>query len=414
MQLYDGLPVITNKITSEEQQGIPHHLLGCIGLQEQTWVVGTFVRHALAKITDIRSRGKLPILVGGTHYYIQSVLFRDRLADRAEDTSDREFLPDPASKWPILDQPTDVLLAELTKVDPAMAERWHPNDRRKIQRSLELWLQTGRRASDIYAEQRENRAQRPTSAASADEDLALDAESSMRFPALILWVHAAHQALHQRLDARVDKMLANGLLDEVQLLRSHAEAQRSAGNVVEESKGIWVSIGYKEFNEYAQALEDGGRDEKALHKLRLEAIEKTKASTRQYSKAQIKWIRIKLANALTDAKAMDQLYLLDGTHLASFDADVIQPALGLTEQYLRQQDMPPPASLSPLAAELLTPRRDYDLSATPDRWVKQHCAACNVTCVIEEQWQKHIKSKTHRKLISKANGTKTQRMDPES
>jgi tRNA dimethylallyltransferase len=90
MQLYSGLPIITNKITVEERKGVPHHLLGCIDFGEPTWVVGTFVKRALSIIEEIRSRGKLPILVGGTHYYTQSLLFRDRLAETEEDGQDGE------------------------------------------------------------------------------------------------------------------------------------------------------------------------------------------------------------------------------------------------------------------------------------------------------------------------------------
>lgn len=125
MQLYAGLPIITNKITADEQQGIPHHLLGCIALHEQPWVVGTFVKKALRIIDEIRSRGKLPILVGGTQYYIQSLLFQDRLAEEEDGGSEAgEFIVDTKARWPILLQPTEVLLEELKKVDPIMAARW--------------------------------------------------------------------------------------------------------------------------------------------------------------------------------------------------------------------------------------------------------------------------------------------------
>ncbi|KAJ8607881.1 hypothetical protein MRB53_039977 [Persea americana] len=153
MQLYSGLPIITNKITPAEQQGIPHHLLGRIGLNEQTWVVGTFVKQALSVIDEIRARGKLPVLVGGTHYYTQSLLFHDRLAD-GDEVANVEPENDDQQEWPELERPTEELLEELKRVDPVMAERWHPNDRRKIQRSLQIYLKTGRKASDLYAEQR--------------------------------------------------------------------------------------------------------------------------------------------------------------------------------------------------------------------------------------------------------------------
>jgi tRNA dimethylallyltransferase len=389
MQLYAGLPIITNKITPEEQQGIPHHLLGCIGLNEQTWVVGTFVRRALAIIEDIRSRGKLPILVGGTHYYTQSLLFRDRLADQSDNTSPSTFVPNTLEKWPILKEPTEVLLTELKRVDPIMADRWHPNDRRKIQRSLEIWLQTGKRASDIYAEQRSER-----DSGSQEPD--------MRFPALLFWVHAEKDALHERLDRRVDTMLDSGLLSEVQTLSAFVTSEADAGNIVNEKQGAWVSIGYKEFLPYVKALEATKLDSASdLEKLRLEAVEKTKISTRQYSKSQIRWIRIKLANALRDASADDRLFLLDSSNASQFNEHVVEPALSLTTKFLDGGAMPKPTSLSSLAATLLPPKQDYDLSAEPERWSKHHCDICNVTCVVEEQWQKHIKSKAHRKLASK-------------
>lgn len=201
MQLYAGLPIITNKITAEEQQGIPHHLLGCIGLHEQTWVVGTFVKKALSIIEEIKSRGRLPILVGGTHYYTQSLLFKDRLPKENGEGGKTVFVEDTKQEWPILQQPTEVLLEELRRVDPIMADRWHPNDHRKIQRSLEIYLQTGRKASDIYAEQRQFLTGCDNTTDANGSPAFLD-EPSMRFSTLLFWVHAETDALRNRLDNR--------------------------------------------------------------------------------------------------------------------------------------------------------------------------------------------------------------------
>ena len=225
MQLYAGLPIITNKITAVEQQGVPHHLLGCIGLHEQTWVVGTFVKKATKVIDEIRSRDKLPILVGGTHYYTQSLLFKDRLPDENKHEEEREFVENTKEEWPILKRSTEELMEELKRVDPVMAERWHPNDRRKIQRSLQIYLQTDRKASDIYAQQR----------SANDISASLDGCDSpadrllMRFPTLLFWVHADSEVLKSRLNDRVDKMLEQGLLDEVHTMNHFADAQMQAG-----------------------------------------------------------------------------------------------------------------------------------------------------------------------------------------
>ena len=405
MQLYAGLPIITNKITAEEQQGIPHHLLGCIGLNEQTWVVGTFVKKALGVIDDIRSRGRIPILVGGTHYYTQSLLFQDGLGDSHEDQ--REYVEDTGEAWPILRESTPQILEELRKVDPVMADRWHPNDRRKIQRSLEIYLQTGKKASDIYAEQRKSNGTYFHGDTPNVDSLLLNGPS-MRFPTLLFWVHADQDTLTDRLDKRVDKMIENGLLEEVQTLCSFAQAQTEAGKPVDETRGIWVSIGYKEFKAYSHALQKGDMNEKLVEKLKVEALEKTKIATRQYAKRQLRWIRIKLVNALAQADASSNLYLLDGSNVSKFEQDVAGSALELTGSFLTaSKPMPEPSSLSNVAGEMLAPRRDYDLAKTPDKWTRQHCELCGVTCVTEEQWSMHTKSKAHKKLVSKMKKART-------
>lgn len=395
MQLYAGLPIITNKITPQEQQGIPHHLLGKIGLHEQTWTVGTFVQNALKTIDEIRSRGRLPILVGGTHYYTQSLLFQDRLSVRDNEEDSYEFVENPADTWPILDEPTETLLIELKKVDPIMANRWHPNDRRKIQRSLQIYLQTGRKASEIYADQRAG-----ANTSGEQQDTSFDG-LKMRFPTLLFWVHAEREALQNRLNRRVEKMLEQGLLSEVETLSTFATETTSKGIPVDESRGIWVSIGYKEFKDHLQALQGGCESEAQLQKMKNAATEKTQAATRKYAKRQLQWIRIKLANALVEANSSDRLYLLDGSDIAKFDETAIEPALDITSRFMRDEDVPSPTSLSPVAKELLTPKRDYDFGASPEKWMKQHCTACDVTCVTPEQWDAHTKSKAHKKRLSK-------------
>ena len=406
MQLYAGLPIITNKIAIEEQQSIPHHLLGCIGLDVPTLVVGTFVKKALGVIDEIRSRGKLPILVGGTHYYTQNLLFRENFGDLNDEKA--ESVEDIGETWPILNEPTPVVLEELKRVDPVMADRWHPNDRRKIKRSLELYLQTGRKASDVYAEQRKARNVN-REPARCEEDLSRADESSMRSPTLLFWVHARDESLKERLNARVDGMVKQGLLDEVRTLDGFAQAQEKAGKPVDMTRGIWVSIGYKEFKPYTDALATGEFVDKQLDTIKADALERTKAATRQYAKRQLRWIRIKLVNALMQANASKKLYLLDGSDVSAFDTRVVESAVKLAGSFLTGSNpMPDPTSLSDAAAEMLTPTKDYDLAATPAKWMREHCSVCNVTCVTQEQWSQHMKSKAHRKLVSKRNKTALQ------
>lgn len=409
MQLYSGLPIITNKITLEERKGVPHHLLGCIDFGEPTWVVGTFVKRALRVIEEIRSRGKLPILVGGTHYYTQSLLFRDRLAETEEDGKDAEEKKHeeqgPSDNledtYPILKEPTEKLLEKLQEIDPVMAARWHPNDRRKIQRSIEIYLQTGRKASDIYAEQRS------ASASAADPS---SEESDLRFSTLLFWIHAETETLKTRLDNRVDKMLSQGLLDEVSQLHKYATEQSESGQPVDESRGIWVSIGFKEFKAYITALQSGTASEADLQILKDEAIERTKIATRQYAKRQTRWIRLKLLHALQSQAPTSQeelpeagakLYLLDGTSVPDFQKNVFKPAEDITQAFLSESPMPDPVGLSAAAAEQLSVKQDQDASKTPQSWIRRQCELCGVTCVTEKQWEAHARSRAHRRLVSK-------------
>ncbi|KAF1983159.1 tRNA isopentenyltransferase [Aulographum hederae CBS 113979] len=400
MQLYDGLPIITNKITTEEQKGIHHHLLGCIDLNEPTWTVGTFVQKACTVIEEIRSRGKLPILVGGTHYYTQSLLLGTSLADQArgpEESNDSNQQCD----FPILEEPTDVILAKLREVDPVMADRWHPNDRRKIRRSLEIWLKTGKTASQTYEEQRSARENGAVQEPSLLETSGLEDDvTQMRYPTLILWAHAEKAALNSRLDARVDTMIKNGLLDEVKSLDDIFLTKQAAGETIDRTRGIWVSIGYKEFESYQKALRFNDVSEEELAKLQRTAIEQTQAATRRYAKSQIRWIRIKLIHALRAANAADYFYLLDGTDLQAWDTSVLDPAVSLTESFLNGADLPPPASLSTLAADLLSPRQGFDLGQRRDLWQRKTCETCNTVAVTELDWEKHVGSNGHKKAVA--------------
>ncbi|PNS19402.1 tRNA dimethylallyltransferase [Sphaceloma murrayae] len=454
MQLYQGLPVITNKIPVSDRRGIPHHLLGCIGLDEQPWTVGRFVPEALKIIAEIRSRGKLPILVGGTHYYTQSLLFNDALAGHAT-IEDRATIPHSSNESPkdpgsnghgtgavddtILDASTEEILAKLTEVDPVMASRWHPNERRKIKRSLEIWLQTGRKASDIYAEQKarqndetqgtangtngsQSHAPANGSHTESGGSAMVDDQGGLRADTLIFWIHADTDSLYERLNMRVDKMMQHGLLDEVRELSSYAEEHPH----IDRKSGIWVSIGYKEFLPYMAYQENLAAESQDLTpaasthvtteaKLLKEAIEATQAGTRHYAKRQVNWIRIKLLNALKIAKSSNngRLYLLNGTSLDEYCHDVVAKAETLTERWLNADEMPDPTTLSETAAQLLKPKRD-DLSNSIGKWERQYCQACDMVGTTPSDWEQHIKSRRHKHAIAKARKAKHGQSDADT
>ena len=395
MQMYDGLPITTNKITTEEQNGIPHHLLGFITLDEDPWRVGLFKKKAGQIIREIRLRGRLPILVGGTHYYTQSLLFEDSLvgedADGENSVQDEITNPKASNRFSILDGPTEAMLERLREVDPAMADRWHPNERRKIRRSLEIFLTTGKKASDIYAEQKESK----TAAKNYDlQDEYISQSGVGGGSTLLFWVHSESETLKKRLNARVDKMIVSGLLDEVKSMEVFLQKQSSSGITVDRGRGIWVSIGWKEFESYLTALESGTASKEELQTLYELSVEQTKAATRQYAKRQVRWIRLKLMSALSEQNALDKLFLLDGSDITEWANAVSKPAIGITESFLEGTELSAPRDLCPAAAQMLA--LDDERMKGKDLPFRRECELCNTLFVVEEQWETHLKSRRHR------------------
>jgi tRNA dimethylallyltransferase len=398
--MYNGLPIVTNKITIEEQEGVPHHLLGFIGLDEEPWRVGMFKKKANQVINEIRSRGRLPILVGGTHYYTQSLLFESSIIEGQDDSySNTEHdlsNQDISKRFPILDGPTEDMINLLREVDPIMADRWHPKDTRKIRRSLEIFLTTGRKASDMYAEQKERKPLSP-----------LDIEDMNRttmYSPLLFWVHAESEILKKRLDGRVENMVRAGLLDEVKSMYSFLHEKALSNTAIDRTSGIWVSIGFKEFEQYLEALESGSISEKELSTLFELCIEHTQAATRQYAKRQVRWIRLKLIPALKEENVFDKLYLLDGSDISKWTDAVSKPAIEITASFLNGNELKAPHDLSSVAEEILTPIAD-GLDEKPDVWFREECELCNITTVTNHQWQQHLKSRRHRALIKKKQRT---------
>ncbi|KAF4627466.1 hypothetical protein G7Y89_g10691 [Cudoniella acicularis] len=395
MQMYDGLPIVTNKITAEEQKGVPHHLLGFVPLDEEAWRVGMFKERASKIIKEIRSRGRLPIVVGGTHYYTQSLLFEDFLVTEKPDIEDEASGGDSSRKesFPILDGPTEAIVQKLREVDPVMADHWHPNERRKLRRSLEIFLTTGKKASDIYEEQK----QRKKSNKSISLDGEFDSQSAIaKGSTLLFWVYSDAEILKRRLDSRIDGMIHMGLLDEVKSMDNFLWTRKDAGIDTDLTRGIWVSIGWKEFEQYLQALKSRSASPEELAKLYDLSVERTKAATRQYAKRQVRWIRLKLMTALLDEDSLDKLYLLDGSDLTKWETAVSNPAIDITARFLEGSDLPSSNELSRAAKEVLS--LNVLSQETKDTSFRRECEICHVTAVVEHQWLTHLKSRRHRAL----------------
>ena len=245
MQVYRRMDIGTAKPTREEMRGVPHHMLD-VADPEEDFSVARYVDMAAKCVDDILSRGKLPILAGGTGLYIDSLLSGRTFAPFQPDSPLRGQLEEQLRR-----EGGAAMLARLAQVDPDSAARLHPNDEKRIVRALEVYQSTGK---TITQHNLETQAIPP------------------RYDALTLALaFERREDMWSRIDRRVDQMMDQGLVAEVQgLLDSGVPAKCTA----------MQAIGYKEM---AAALLSGG-DVRA-------AAEEIQLRSRQYAKRQLTWFK---------------------------------------------------------------------------------------------------------------------------
>lgn len=359
---------------------------------------------------EIRHRGRLPIIVGGTHYYTQSLLFENSLAGGKEDEDHiSEHDQDKEERYPILKASPQDMLDKLREVDSVMAERWHPRDGRKIRRSLEIYLKTGKRASEMYLEQLARRRATEGQDQDRDQDDTSADEASrrptgLRYPTLFFWTHTPRDLLKNRLQHRVDKMVEDGLINEAKGLEAHATKREESGEEVDTSRGVYIAIGYKELLPYITQLdreynvEDGS---KSLRQDALIAIEKTKTATWQYAKYQERWIRRKLLRAIGNADAQSFIHVLDTSVPDDWAQSVFESSATTVEAFLSGREMPNPSDSSALGEAQIALQEAFGSLENGSSGITKTrtCEHCDVTATTEKEWEKHIKSNRHRKTV---------------
>ena len=247
MQVYRGMDIAPAKPTPEERRAIPHHLID-VSEPECPYSVGSYVADAEAAVRDIAARGKLPVFCGGTGLYLDRFLAGGLPAQTFSDEALRASLLEEAAK-----KGADFLHGELAKVDPESAAAIHPNNIRRVARAIEIYRLTGVPKSEW---DRQTRA------------------ADCRYEAEVFLLERPREELYRRIDARVEKMLADGLLEETEALdrRGVFAANSTAAQ----------AIGYKEILPYL-------RGEIPLP----EAVENLKKATRHYAKRQLTWFSAK-------------------------------------------------------------------------------------------------------------------------
>ena len=243
MQIYRRMDIGTAKPTPEEIRGIPHHMID-VAEPWEDYSVARYVQDAVPAVEDILARGKLPLIVGGTGLYVDSLVSGRSFAVQA--TGWRETLQARARQEGLAP-----LWKELQEIDPEAAGRIGPNDEKRIIRALEVWHESGK---TISQHNRETRAKPP------------------RYEAVTVGLNFEdRKQLWNRIDLRVDIMMEQGLVEEVRSLLAEG---------IPQSCTAMQAIGYKEM---AAALQTGG-DVQA-------AAEEIKLRSRQYAKRQLTWFR---------------------------------------------------------------------------------------------------------------------------
>jgi tRNA dimethylallyltransferase len=186
--LYRGMDIGTAKPTDAEQENVPHHLID-VADPDETWSLALYQRTAYQVIDSIMERSKLPILVGGTGQYVRAIIEGWRIPPQAPDESLRESL----SRWAEMIGP-EGLHQRLATVDPQAAEMIDYRNMRRTIRALEVILNTGERFSDLRKKQQ------------------------CRYMPFIFGISRPREVLYQRIDQRIDQMIADGLVEEVQTL----------------------------------------------------------------------------------------------------------------------------------------------------------------------------------------------------
>lgn len=244
MQVYRGLDIGTAKITELETKGVPHYLIDIVD-PDDSFSVADFQLLAREKISEITARNKLPILVGGTGLYIDSLISPYKFQEHPINEARRAELVELASRVG-----NHFVHGLLSKVDPKLAAKLHPNDIRRVIRGIEYYESTGKKISSNYFQ--------------ADQ-----CEQESDFEVILIGLTMERQKLYERIELRIDEMINAGLVEEVKLLLDKGYSPELVS---------LQGLGYKEIIGYFYG-------EYSLH----EGIRLLKRNTRRFAKRQFTW-----------------------------------------------------------------------------------------------------------------------------
>lgn len=241
MQIYKGMDIGTAKVSVNEMRGVAHHMIDVVDPKDE-YSVGEYSLQANKIINDIISRGKMPIVVGGTGLYIDSILYPMSFGGYKNEEV-RKSLEEECAKFG-----NEYMYNMLVQIDPVDAEKIHPNNIKRVLRALEIYRVTGKCKSNM-----------------------MDTERYMQYVCCMVVLNPNREHLYKKINSRVDNMFDMGLVQEIRSLLSNGISFKDQS---------MQAIGYKEFEEFFENNIDEGT-------LR----EKIKQNSRNYAKRQITWLK---------------------------------------------------------------------------------------------------------------------------
>ncbi|CAD8083066.1 unnamed protein product [Paramecium sonneborni] len=381
MQIYKDANIMTAKATAAEQMFKKHHGIDLIDLESEGFNRKQWKNMTIQKIEQLQSKGKIPVLVGGTNYYIESILFNQEKEEQ-QVVQAAELNLNGKEPYEYLKQ-----------IDPLAAEKFHPNDHRRINNSIKYYFNTGQLPSeqlDHHSDQCQLR--------------------SNNF--LILWPKwKKKEDLKIKVTERIHQMLHQGGTEEILKIFERLENKKN------QIGGVLQSIGYRQFDKVYEYYKQSGLqfpyvDEK-FQELLKEGAEKLIDDTMAYTKRQIQWIKNRmLCNSKIDIIA-NRLFQLEFESDQTFKEQVIVPAqkiyslfcqlyleekLGQEKLNINFQNL---NFISIITPEMIKKYQQTQKLKSRTNWKKEVCELCNKIMNGPFEIEQHFKSRYHKNNVQK-------------
>lgn len=402
MQLYKNADIMTAKATKEERAKIKHNLFDILELSKKDFTRSNYTEIATNLINSLIKQGKIPIIVGGTHYYIESLLFNDDETFQELEKEEEKGQESKDSNKTCENEEKLFNFELLKTIDPLMAEKTHPNDKRRIRNYIKFYYRTKKLPSEIF--------------------INCETNKTLRYKnSIVLWPFMQNmEILKEKARVRINEMVNFDGMDEIinvyEFFCSEIQNINEIDSYLDFQKGVLQAIGYKEFfpfykevkkiflkdhisfkqlnqiekTDFLKSLEN---DKKIVEVLR-KCKEFLLIKTMKYTKKQLIWIE----NRLTNLKVLENCFFkfeFDSYLGDNFINKVVSPATQIIVEFTKNLDY---KQLEMKFNEYLTKnKKKNNKKIRIEDWKKHFCEICECELNGPKEWEIHLNSRKHSK-----------------